>query len=47
MVKTIFEQMGGIYEQQSDYLIPCLTFSTEEEKIDRNLGTAARNTFET
>ena len=32
MVKTIFEQMGGTYEQQSDYLIPCLTLPTEEEK---------------
>lgn len=25
MKKTIFEQMGGTYEQQGDYLIPCLT----------------------
>ena len=32
MVKTIFEQMGGTYEQQGDYLIPCLTIPTEEEK---------------
>lgn len=32
MAKTIFEQMGGTYEQQSDYLIPCLTLPTEEEK---------------
>ena len=32
MEKTIFEQMGGTYEQQGDYLIPCLTFPTEEEK---------------
>lgn len=32
MEKTIFEQVGGIYEQQGDYLIPCLTISTEEEK---------------
>lgn len=32
MVKTIFEQMGGTYEQQSDYLIPCLILPTEEEK---------------
>lgn len=30
--KTIFEQMGGTYEQQGDYLIPCLTFPAEEEK---------------
>ena len=32
MVKTIFEQMGGTYEQHGDYLIPCLTLPTEEEK---------------
>ena len=32
MEKTIFEQMGGTYEQQGDYLIPCLTLPTEEEK---------------
>lgn len=32
MVKTIFEQMGGTYEQQGDCLIPCLTLPTEEEK---------------
>lgn len=32
MEKTIFEQMGGTYEQQGDYLIPCLTIPPEEEK---------------
>ena len=32
MKKTIFEKMGGTYEQQGDYLIPCLTLSAEEEK---------------
>lgn len=32
MEKTIFEQMGGTYEQQGNYLIPCLTLPTEEEK---------------
>lgn len=32
MEKTIFEQMGGTYEQQGDYLIPCLTLPPEEEK---------------
>ncbi|MDY4511584.1 MAG: TnpV protein, partial [Streptococcus hyovaginalis] len=25
MAKTIFEEMGGKYERQGDYLIPCLT----------------------
>lgn len=32
MGKTLFEQMGGTYEQQGDYLIPCLALPTEEEK---------------
>lgn len=32
MEKTIFEQMGGTYEQQGDYLIPCLILPTEKEK---------------
>ena len=32
MEKTLFEQMGGTYEQQGDCLIPCLTLQTEEEK---------------
>lgn len=31
MEKTIFEQMGGTYEQQGDYIIPCLTLPSEEE----------------
>ena len=31
MEKTIFEQMGGTYEQQGDYLIPCLTLPSEGE----------------
>lgn len=31
MEKTIFEQMGGTYEQQGDYLIPYLTLPSEEE----------------
>lgn len=31
MAKTIFEEMGGIYVQQGDYLIPCLTVPAEEE----------------
>ena len=30
MGKTIFEQMGGTYEQQGDYLIPCLTLPTKD-----------------
>lgn len=31
MVKSIFEQLGGTYEQQGDYLIPCLTLPAEKE----------------
>lgn len=32
MEKTLFEQMGGTYEKQGNYLIPCLALPTEEEK---------------
>jgi len=32
MAKSIFEEMGGTYKQQGDYLIPCLTLPTEKEK---------------
>ena len=32
MSKTIFEKLGGEYEQQRDYLIPRLTVPTEEEQ---------------
>lgn len=31
MAKSIFEEMGGTYEIQGDYFIPCLTLSTEKE----------------
>ena len=32
MKKTIFEEMGGTYVRQGDYLIPCLTLPTEKEQ---------------
>lgn len=32
MEKSIFEQLGGTYEKQGDYLIPCLTLPAEKEK---------------
>lgn len=32
MAKTIFEEMGGRYERQSDYLIPCVTLPAEKEQ---------------
>ena len=32
MAKRIFEELGGKYERQGDYLIPCLTVPAEEEQ---------------
>ena len=32
MAKSIFERLGGEYEQQGDYLIPCLHVPAEEER---------------
>ena len=32
MAKSIFERLGGEYEQQGDYLILCLTVPAEEEQ---------------
>ena len=32
MAKTIFEEMGGKYQRQGDYLIPCLTVPAEKEQ---------------
>ena len=32
MTKSIFEQLGGTYEQQGDYLLPCLTVPAENEQ---------------
>ena len=31
MEKSLFEQMGGKYERQGDYLLPCLTVPAEAE----------------
>lgn len=31
MEKSIFEQLGGTYRKESDYLIPCLTVPTDKE----------------
>ena len=30
MAKSLFEELGGKYERQGDYLIPCLTVPAEE-----------------
>ena len=32
MVQSIFEEMGGRYKRQGDYLIPCITLSDEKEQ---------------
>ena len=32
MAKSLFEEMGGRYERQGDYLIPCLILPAEEEQ---------------
>ena len=32
MAKSLFEQLGGTYRKESDYLIPCLTVSVAEEQ---------------
>ena len=31
MAKTIFEEMGGTYVRQGDYLLPCLFLPAEKE----------------
>ena len=32
MTKTIFEEMGGSYEMQGDYYLPCLSLPEEKQK---------------
>lgn len=32
MAKSLFEETGGRYERQNDYLIPCLNLLDEEEQ---------------
>lgn len=32
MEKSLFEQLGGRYEKQGDYFLPCLALSAEEEQ---------------
>ena len=32
MAKTIFEELGGKYERQGEYLMPCIALPTEEEQ---------------
>ena len=32
MAKSLFEQLGGTYRKESDYLMPCLTVPAKEEQ---------------
>ena len=32
MEKSLFAQMGGTYEQQGEYMVPCLALPTQEEQ---------------
>ena len=32
MAKSLFEELGGKYERQGDYLIPCIVLPAEEEQ---------------
>ena len=32
MAKSLFEELGGRYERQGDYIIPCLTVPAEKEQ---------------
>ena len=32
MAKTIFEELGGKYERQGDYLLPCIALPPEKER---------------
>ncbi len=32
MAKSLFEELGGKYERQGDYLIPCMALPTEVEQ---------------
>ena len=32
MAKSLYEELGGKYKRQGDYLIPCLTVPAEEEQ---------------
>lgn len=33
MKKTMFEEMGGTYTRQGNYLIPCLTLPEEDQRF--------------
>ena len=39
--KDDFEELGGKYERQGDYLIPCTNCTHRRRTADRHMGTAA------
>ena len=41
MAKTIFEELGGKYERQGDYLNSMYSFTRRRRTADRHMGTAA------
>ena len=43
MTKSLFEEMGGKYEKQGDYLLPCLTVFYSRFTITRRRRTAGRH----
>ena len=45
-MKSIFEQLGGIYYEENGYLIPDLRLPAEEEQSIGTWGTAASGLFE-
>ena len=38
MAKSLFEQLGGTYRKESDYLMPCLTVPAEDEQLISTWG---------
>ncbi len=45
MAKSLFEELGGKYERQGNYLMPCLTHRRRTD--NRHLGTTASGLSET
>lgn len=38
MTKSLFEQLGGSYQRQGDYFVPCLTLPSKKEKAIGSFG---------
>ncbi len=47
MAKSLFEELGGRYERQGDYLIPCLTVPARRRTGNRHLRATAFRLSET